>query len=139
MWKGSKQIGIDLGTTNTLVYVSGKGVVLDEPTVVAVDQSTKKIVVIGVEAKDMIGKTFDTIVVYRFMQDGVIADYTITYVLLRYFLTKALGCMTLFKLDVAGGQGVSGLAQQCVVGDCDCDDCALGGFDCEVKHVSSWC
>jgi rod shape-determining protein MreB len=87
MWKGSKQIGIDLGTTNTLVYVSGKGVVLDEPTVVAVDQSTKKIVAIGVEAKDMIGKTPDTIVVYRPMQDGAIADYTITYALLRYFST----------------------------------------------------
>ncbi|MBP6904444.1 MAG: rod shape-determining protein [Candidatus Pacebacteria bacterium] len=102
MWKlgTSKKIGIDLGTTNTLVYVAGKGVVLNEPTVVAVDRTTKTIVAIGLEAKDMIGKTPDTITVYRPMQDGAIADYNITYALLRYFLTKALGRSSLFKPDV---------------------------------------
>ena len=100
MWKTSKKIGIDLGTTNTLVYVAGKGVVLNEPTVVAVDRTTKTIVAIGVEAKEMIGKIPDTIAVYRPMQDGAIADYNITYAMLRYFLTKALGRSSLFKPDV---------------------------------------
>ena len=100
MWKTSKKIGIDLGTTNTLVYVSGKGVVLNEPTVVAIDRTTKSIVAIGQEAKDMIGKTPDSIAVHRPMQDGAIADYNITYALLRYFITKALGRSSLFKPDV---------------------------------------
>ncbi len=100
MWKVTKKIGIDLGTTNTLVYVSGKGIVLSEPTVVAIDRTNKTIVAIGQEAKDMIGKTPDTISVYRPMQDGAIADYNITYAMLRYFLTKALGRTTLFKPDV---------------------------------------
>lgn len=100
MWKTSKKIGIDLGTTNTLVYVSGKGVVLNEPTVVAIDRTTKSIVAIGQEAKDMIGKTPDTIAVHRPMQDGAIADYNITYALLRYFITKALGRSSIFKPDV---------------------------------------
>jgi rod shape-determining protein MreB len=102
MWKlyTSKKIGIDLGTTNTLVYVAGKGIVLNEPTVVAVDRNTKTIVAIGVEAKDMIGKTPDSISIYRPMQDGAIADYNITYAMLRHFLTKALGRTSLFKPDV---------------------------------------
>lgn len=100
MWKASKKLGIDLGTTNTLVYLAGKGVVLSEPTVVAVDRTTKKIVAIGQDAKDMIGKTPETIAIYRPMQDGAIADYNITYAMLRYFITKALGRSTLFKPDV---------------------------------------
>ncbi len=100
MWKATKKLGIDLGTTNTLVYLAGKGVVLNEPTVVAVDRTTKAIVAIGQEAKDMIGKTPDTITVYRPMQDGAIADYNITYAMLRYFITKTLGRTTLFKPDV---------------------------------------
>ncbi len=102
MWKlrTSKKIGIDLGTTNTLVYVAGKGVVLNEPTVVAVDRTTKTIVAIGAEAKEMIGKIPDSIAVYRPMQDGAIADYNITFAMLRYFLTKALGRSSLFKPDV---------------------------------------
>lgn len=99
MFKG-KKIGIDLGTTNTLVYVAGRGVVLNEPTVVAIDRISKTIVAIGAEAKDMIGKTPDTIVVHRPMQDGAIADYNITYAMLRYFISKALGRTTLFKPDV---------------------------------------
>jgi rod shape-determining protein MreB len=100
MWKASKKLGIDLGTTNTLVYLAGKGVVFSEPTVVAVDRTTKKIVAIGQDAKDMIGKTPETIAIYRPMQDGAIADYNITYAMLRYFITKALGRSTLFKPDV---------------------------------------
>ncbi len=99
MWKVSKKIGIDLGTTNTLVYVAGKGIVLNEPTVVAIDRTNKSVVAIGAEAKDMIGKIPESIAVYRPMQDGAIADYTITYAMLKYFLTKALG-RALFKPDV---------------------------------------
>lgn len=99
MFKG-KKIGIDLGTTNTLVYVAGKGIVLNEPTVVAIDRISKTIVAIGAEAKDMIGKTPDAIVVHRPMQDGAIADYNITYAMLRYFINKALGRTSLFKPDV---------------------------------------
>lgn len=102
MWKlfGSKKIGIDLGTANTLVFVAGKGIVVNEPTVVAVNQTTKTIEAIGTEAKEMIGKTPEAVVVYRPMQDGAIADYYVTYAMLRHFIGKALGRSTLFKPDV---------------------------------------
>ncbi|MEK7227962.1 MAG: rod shape-determining protein [Patescibacteria group bacterium] len=102
MWKFpmAKKIGIDLGTTNTLVYVLGKGIVLNEPTVVAINQATKKVVAIGAEAKAMLGKTPDSIVVYRPMQDGAIADYHVTLAMLKYFITKALGRNSFFKPDV---------------------------------------
>lgn len=102
MWKlpGAKKIGIDLGTTNTLVFVAGRGIVLDEPTVVAVNQATKRVEAIGSEAKAMLGKTPDSIVVYRPMQDGAIADYHVTLAMLKYFITKALGKNSLFKPDV---------------------------------------
>ncbi len=96
----AKKIGIDLGTTNTLVFVSGKGIVLNEPTVVAVNQATKKVEAIGLEAKAMLGKTPDSIVVYRPMQDGAIADYHVTLSMLKYFITKALGKNSFFKPDV---------------------------------------
>lgn len=102
MWKlfASKKIGIDLGTTNTLVFVAGKGIVINEPTVVAVNQTTKTIEAIGSEAKEMLGKTPESVVVYRPMQDGAIADYYVTYAMLRHFISKALGSTTLFKPDV---------------------------------------
>lgn len=102
MWKlfGSKKIGIDLGTANTLVFVAGKGIVVNEPTVVAVNQTTKAIEAIGLAAKEMIGKTPEAIIVYRPMQDGAIADYYVTYAMLRHFIGKALGRTTLFKPDV---------------------------------------
>lgn len=102
MWKlfESKKIGIDLGTTNTLVFVAGKGIVINEPTVVAVNQTTKTIEAIGADAKEMIGKTPESVVVYRPMQDGAIADYYVTYAMLRHFISKALGSTTLFKSDV---------------------------------------
>ncbi len=86
----SPKLGIDLGTTNVLVYVPGKGVVLNEPSVVAVAKDTKKVVAIGVEAKRMIGRTPDEIIAYRPMKDGVIADYRVTEAMLRYFMRKAL-------------------------------------------------
>ncbi|MFA6386327.1 MAG: rod shape-determining protein [Candidatus Paceibacterota bacterium] len=95
-----KKLGIDLGTTNTLVYLPGKGVVLNEPSVVAVSEQDNTILAIGAEAKDMVGKTPDNIIVYRPMKDGVIADYRVTEAMLRYFITKTLGKYNLFKPDV---------------------------------------
>ena len=71
----SKKIGIDLGTANTLVFVPGRGIVLNEPSVVAVSEEDNRIVAIGIEAKEMIGRTPDNIIAYRPMKDGVIADY----------------------------------------------------------------
>jgi rod shape-determining protein MreB len=96
----SKKLGIDLGTANTLVYVPGKGIVLNEPSVVAVSEFDNKILAIGVEAKKMIGKTPESIIAYRPMKDGVIADYRVTEAMLRYFIGKALGPFSLFKPEV---------------------------------------
>ena len=87
----SPKLGIDLGTTNVLVFVPGKGVVLNEPSVVAVQSKTNKVLAIGNEAKKMIGRTPDDIIAYRPMKDGVIADYRVTEAMLRYFMRKALG------------------------------------------------
>ena len=96
----SKKLGIDLGTANTLVYLPGKGVVLNEPSVVAVSEQDNTILAIGQEAKDMIGKTPENIIVYRPMKDGVIADYRVTEAMLRYFITKSLGKYNLIKPNV---------------------------------------
>ncbi len=96
----SKKLGIDLGTANTLVYLPGKGIVLNEPSVVAVSEQDNKILAIGFDAKDMIGKTPDSIIAYRPMKDGVIADYRVTEAMLRYFINKALGKFNLWKPDV---------------------------------------
>ncbi|HVM58816.1 MAG TPA: rod shape-determining protein [Candidatus Paceibacterota bacterium] len=95
----SPKLGIDLGTTNILVFVPGKGVVINEPSVVAVSKGTSKgarkgsgnkILAIGAEAKQMVGRTPDDIIAYRPMKDGVIADYRVTEAMLRYFMKKAL-------------------------------------------------
>jgi rod shape-determining protein MreB len=96
----SPKIGIDLGTVNTLVYTPKKGVILNEPSVVAVSEQENKILAIGTEAKQMIGKTPDSIVAYRPIRDGVIADYRVTEAMLKYFINKALGRFNLFKPDV---------------------------------------
>jgi rod shape-determining protein MreB len=96
----SKKLGIDLGTANTLVYLPGKGIVLNEPSVVAVSEQDNTILAIGLEAKGMIGKTPENIIVYRPMKDGVIADYRVTEAMLRYFINKTLGKYNLFKPDV---------------------------------------
>lgn len=102
MWKlfGSKQIGVDLGTANTLVFIAGKGIVVNEPTVVAVNQATKTIEAIGLEAKEMVGKTPESVVVYQPMQDGAIADFFVTYAMLKHFISKALGKNNFLKPDV---------------------------------------
>jgi len=96
----SKKLGIDLGTANTLVFLPGKGIVLNEPSVVAVSEQDNEIIAIGIEARDMIGKTPESIIVYRPMKDGVIADYKVTEAMLRYFINKTLGKYNLFKPDV---------------------------------------
>ena len=96
----SPKLGIDLGTTTTLVYVPEKGVVLNEPSVVAVSLVDKKILAVGAEAKVMVGKTPDTIVAYRPMKDGVIANYRVTEIMLSYYIKKALGRFNFFKPDV---------------------------------------
>jgi len=95
-----KRIGIDLGTANTLVFVYKKGVVLNEPSVVAVSEEDNRILAIGNEAKEMIGRTPDNIIAYRPMRDGVIADYRVTEAMLRYYMDKSLGRFNLFKPDV---------------------------------------
>jgi rod shape-determining protein MreB len=89
-------LGIDLGTVNVLVYVSGRGIVLQEPSVVALSVHDNRIVAVGEEAKAMYGRTPDVIEVLRPMRDGVIADYMVTEAMLRYFIGKAIG-RTLFK------------------------------------------
>ncbi|MBI4363295.1 MAG: rod shape-determining protein [Candidatus Doudnabacteria bacterium] len=86
--KFSKDIGIDLGTANTLVYVAGKGIVINEPSVVAINQKTKQILAIGDEAKRMVGRTPGHIVAHRPLTDGVISDFEVTEQMLRYFIEK---------------------------------------------------
>ncbi|MCC6290982.1 rod shape-determining protein [Candidatus Nomurabacteria bacterium] len=95
-----KKLGIDLGTANTLVFIPGQGIVLNEPSVVAVSELDNKVMAVGLEAKEMIGKTPDNITAYRPMKDGVIADYRVTEVMLRYYINKAIGRFNLFKPEV---------------------------------------
>ena len=96
----SPKLGIDLGTTNTLVFVPGRGIVLNEPSVVAIANDVHKILAVGGEAKKMIGRTPESITAYRPLKDGVIADYRITEAMLRYFINKALGKWNIFKPEV---------------------------------------
>ena len=96
----TKKLGIDLGTANILVYVPGKGVVLNEPSVVAVSELDNRILAVGLEAKRMIGRTPDSIIAYRPMKDGVIADYRVTEAMLKYYIEKALGKWNFFKPEV---------------------------------------
>lgn len=86
----NRDLGIDLGTANTLVYIKGRGIVLTEPSVVAIQKDTGTILAVGGEAKNMIGRTPGNIVAIRPMKDGVIADFDVTQTMLRYFIRKAL-------------------------------------------------
>jgi len=95
-----KRLGIDLGTANSLVWVADKGIVLNEPTVVAVSVMDQKVVAVGNDAKIMLGRTPGNIVASRPMKDGVIADYAITEAMLRFFITRALGAKLWFKPEV---------------------------------------
>jgi rod shape-determining protein MreB len=95
-----RRIGVDLGTANVLVYVRGKGIVINEPSVVAVAQRDNSIVAVGREARDMLGRTPGPIAVIRPMRDGVIADYLTTEAMLRYFIGKVVGWLRLIKPEV---------------------------------------
>ena len=94
------KIGIDLGTANTIVYVPKKGIVVNEPTIVALAHADNQVLDVGQEAKSMIGRTPQDIVAYKPLKDGVIADYYITKAMLRYFITKAIGTFNIIKPDV---------------------------------------
>lgn len=94
------KIGIDLGTANTLVFMPKKGIIINEPTVVAVSLVDNRVLAVGQEAKEMLGRTPETIVASRPMKDGVIADYRVTEAMLRYFINKALGKVRFFRPEV---------------------------------------
>lgn len=96
----SRRVGIDLGTTYTLVHLPGRGIVLNEPSVVAMSMIDKKVLAVGDEAKEMIGRTPDTIIALRPLKDGVIADYRVTEAMLRYFINKALGGVRFLRAEV---------------------------------------
>jgi len=95
-----KKIGIDLGTANTLVYVPKKGVIVNEPSVVAVSIEDNRVLAVGNEAKEMLGRTPDTIVASRPLKDGVIADYKVTQAMLSYFINKAEGKLRVFRPEI---------------------------------------
>ena len=95
-----RKIGIDLGTANTLVFVPKKGVVVNEPSVVAVARDENRVLAVGNEARQMVGRTPDSIVAYRPLKDGVIADYRVTEAMLRYFINRASGPVRLFRPEV---------------------------------------
>jgi len=96
----NSKIGIDLGTTNTLVYVPKKGVVINEPSVVAISILDNKILAVGSYAKEMIGRAPDSIIVSRPLRDGVIADFRVTEAMLRYFIGKAVGKFGFLKPEI---------------------------------------
>jgi len=97
----TKHIGVDLGTVNVLVWVRGKGIILQEPSVVAIATNDNKIVAVGGDARAMLGRTPETIEVARPLRDGVIADYVVTEAMLRYFIEKVAGRLRLFKPLIA--------------------------------------
>ena len=97
MFGGSTDIGIDLGTANILVYVKGKGIVLNEPSVVAVEKASNRILAVGTEARDMLGRTPQGIIAVRPLKEGVIANYTITQKMLEYIINKVAGKSFFFK------------------------------------------
>jgi rod shape-determining protein MreB len=96
----AKRLGVDLGTANVLVWVKGRGIVINEPAVVALAVRDNTVVAVGEDARSMIGRTPSSISVIRPMRDGVIADYLITEAMLRYFITKTVGRFNLIKPEV---------------------------------------
>jgi rod shape-determining protein MreB len=113
----SRDMGIDLGTANTLVYVRGRGIVLQEPSVVAIKSETKQPVAVGIDAKRMIGRTPGNIVAIRPMKDGVIADFDITQTMLRHFIGKASRKRGLFRprVVICVPSGVTEVEKRAVV------------------------
>jgi len=112
-----KKIGIDLGTCNSLVFLPKKGVVLQEPSVVAVSIEENKILAIGESAKEMIGRTPDTIRVYRPLKDGVIADFRVTQAMLKYFIDKVMGFWRFLKPELMIGvpAGITSTEKRAVI------------------------
>lgn len=115
MW--IKKVAIDLGTTNILVHVPKRGIVVNEPSVVAISKEDRKVLAVGLEAKEMIGRTPDTIIAERPLKDGVIANYRTTEAMLRYFINKALGGVRLFRPEVmvAVPAGISSTERRAVI------------------------
>src|SRR3989344_6279234 len=115
-----KKIAIDLGTTNTLVHVPRRGIVVNEPSVVATSVVDKRILAVGNEAKEMLGRTPDTIVALRPLKEGVIADYRTTEAMLRYFINKALGGIRFFRPEVmvAVPAGITATERRAVIDAC---------------------
>ena len=97
----TRKIGIDLGTANTIVFVPGKGFVINEPTIVALSVPENAVLAVGREAKDMIGRTPESIVAYKPLKEGVIADYYITKAMLKYFISRAVGSFNILRPEVA--------------------------------------
>lgn len=116
---GSRDLGIDLGTANTLVYVKGKGIVLREPSVVAIQTDTKEIVAVGNEAKNMIGRTPGNIVALRPLKDGVIADYETTSTMMKYYIKQASKSKGLFAgkpyVMICVPSGITAVEQRAVI------------------------
>lgn len=112
----AKNMGVDLGTANTLVYIKGKGIVAREPSVVAINTNTKEVLAVGEEAKKMIGRTPGSIVAIRPLKDGVIADFDVTKSMLKYFIRKASNGKTLFqpKVVVCVPSGVTEVEKRAV-------------------------
>lgn len=112
-----KKVAIDLGTTNVLVYVPKRGIVINEPSVVAISREDRKVIAVGIEAKEMIGRTPDSIIAERPLKDGVIANYRTTEAMLRYFINKALGGIRLFRPEVmvAVPGGISSTERRAVI------------------------
>lgn len=112
-----KKLGIDLGTTNTRVYVPEKGIVLNEPSVVAISKEDGQILAIGNKAKEMIGKTPDEIIAYRPIRDGVIANYRVTEAMLKYYINKVLPRFNIFKPEVmiSVPSGITGTERRSVI------------------------
>ncbi len=111
------EIGIDLGTASVLVYIKGKGIVLQEPSVVAIDRNTDKVLAVGAEARKMLGRTPGNIVAIRPLKDGVISDYEVTERMLRHFINKTCGRRRFFKpkIIVCVPSGVTEVEKRAVI------------------------
>lgn len=116
---GSRDLGIDLGTANTLVFVKGKGIVLRQPSVVALQTDTKQIVAVGNDAKNMIGRTPGNVVALRPMKDGVIADYETTATMMKYYIREAVRTKGLFAgkpyVMVCVPSGITAVEERAVI------------------------
>ena len=115
--KYSRDLGIDLGTANTLVYVKGEGIVLREPSVVAIEKNTNRVLALGEAAKVMLGRTPGNIVAVRPMRDGVIADFEVTEIMLRHFIQKVHNRNHLVKPRIVIGvpSGITGVEKRAVL------------------------